>query len=145
MRESKEPKAPPKTKPKKRDPLKRIKYIGYCMARLPDGVITLEDYVRYAKFFLASKTHKLMKDPIWDSYTTEELLAEFFAHQFEVNKRFLETFEDDMMDELGKSDDFSDWADKQMAKDRREKEKLLGEMDQRISFDPTKDLIGADE
>jgi hypothetical protein len=115
------------------------------MSQLDSGQITLDDYVRYAKFFLCSKTKRLMKDPIWDSYTTEEILAEFFAHQFETNKRFLEDFEVALLDSLGQSDDFSDWADSMMSKDKRILEKTLGGMEDRISFDPTKDVIGADE
>lgn len=132
---------PPK---KKRDPLKRLKFMGYCMSQLESGTITLDDYIRYAKFFLCSKTRTLMKDPIWDSYTAEEILVEFFAHQFEINQKFLEEFEVSLMDDRGQSGDFNDWADMMIDKERRILEKTLGGMEDRISFDPTKDVMGED-
>lgn len=123
-------------KPKKVDPYRGIKYIGYRMSQLPERY-TAQDLLRYAKFQLAEKSGRLMKDPIWDEYTVEELLAEFFAHQFVENKELRLRFEADMGDINGDIDDFASWADKKMAEDAKIRDRIMDGADDRISFDPS--------
>lgn len=123
-------------KKKKVDPFKGLKFLGYRLSQLPDKYKT-QDLIRYAKFFLAEKTGTLLKDPIWDEYTAEELLAEFYAHQFVLNKGFKMAFEQEIGDVDGKVDDFAAWADKQMAKDKQVRDRLMGETEDKVSFDPS--------
>jgi hypothetical protein len=125
----------------KLDPLKNIKYLGYCLSQLPSGDLTLKDFIRYAKFNLAVKTKRLLKDPIWDSYTAEELLTEFFAHQFDSNPEFLKAFELDLAQIEGKDQDFASWADSEIELDTRQREKTLASIEDRISFSPS-DILG---
>lgn len=122
------------TQNQKIDPFLRIKYLGYCLLQLPKKNATYGDLVKYAKFFLAVKTKKLMKDPIWDSYTSEELLTEFYAHRFIENKIALTEFEDQLNGgKSEESDEFNEWADKQMAQESKKREQL----EERITFEPT--------
>lgn len=131
-----------KPKTKKRDPLQRMKFVAYSMANLPDGMINIDDYIRFAKLQLCVKTRRLLKDPIWDSYTAEELLTEFFAHEFLVNKKFTEEFEMQLGSIDGALDSFDAWANRQIKKNQKERVKIMGEMEEKISFDPSKDVMG---
>lgn len=123
-------------KKKERDPYLGIKHIGYKISQLPER-FKLEDLVRYARFYLASKSNRLLKDPIWDSYTTEELLSEFYAHQFVENKELRIRFEAEVDDISGAVDDFATWADKKMAEDAKIRDKIMDQAEDRISFDPS--------
>ena len=127
----------PKLKKPKRDPLRNLKYLGYKISQLPEKY-TLKQFVDFAKFQLAKKTRRLLKDPIWDDYTVEELLVEFYAHQFEENKEFRIAFEQEIGALAEDVDDFNAWADKQMAKERA---KTLGATEDKVSFSPN-DVMG---
>lgn len=129
-----------KPKKKKRDPYRNIKYLGYRLSQLPDRY-NLDDLVRYAKFSLSVKSGRLLKDPIWDEYTLEELLVEFFAHQFVDNKEFRIRFEQEIGDIDGTVDEFNKWADKQMAEEAKLRAKVMGELEDRVTFDPD-DVMG---
>jgi hypothetical protein len=85
-----------------------------------------------------------MKDPIWDSYTIEELLIEFYAHQFEDNKEFRLKFEYEL--DLGADlvEDFVAWADRQIEKEVKIKHEQLGEAEGHIKFSPV-DVLGDEE
>lgn len=119
-----------------------MKYMGYKLSQLPKTYY-LKDLVRYAKFQLAHRNKILLKDPIWDEYTIEELLVEFYAHQFQESKEFRQAFEQS----LGETDDyveaFSKWADQQMAEDAKIREQTLGETEDKVSFSPS-DVMGED-
>lgn len=130
-----------KPNPKKRDPYFRLKYLGYFLSQLPDTFST-KDLVRYAKFYLAAKTKTLMKDPIWDNYTSEELLIEFFAYRFQ-DESFRVPFEQQLDTRSGVVDEFAAWADKEMKKEAKIRDKILGGLEDRVSFDP-KDIMGED-
>ncbi len=127
-------------KKKRRDPYRNVKYLGYCMSQLPD-TYTLKDLVRYARFQLSVKSGRLMKDPIWDEYTIEEILIEFFGHQFTEDKDFRMKFEHQFNQSSGGTvDEFSAWADKQM----KDQNKTLGDFKDKVVFDPN-DVMGEDE
>lgn len=128
-------------KKKKRDPYRNLKYLGYRLGQLPERY-TLMQLVKYAKFQLAVKTRRLLKDPIWDEYTVEELLVEFYGHHFVENEDFRRRFEIEIGDVNGEIDAFSDWADKEMAKEAKIREGTLGE--DKIKFSPL-DVMGEDE
>lgn len=124
------------------DPFKNLKHIGYCMSQW--NVAGLDDLVTYARFQLCLKTKTLMKDPIWDTYTKEEILAEFYAHQFTTNKEFLKQFELELNIADGVVDDFADWADKQIAKEAEIRAKTLESMEEKVSFNPADSVMGED-
>lgn len=123
-----------KIKPK-RDPYRNIKYMGYRLSELPSPY-NIFDLVRYAKFQLASMTKTLLKDPIWDSYTAEEILVEFFGHQFVESDELKAEFEKQIGIHNEGVDNFADWADKEMAKSKIDNEKILGGLKDNISFNP---------
>lgn len=78
------------------DKFDRLRYMGYCWSKLPpeEEGMNFEDLVHYAKFQLCATNHRLMKDPIWDEYTSEEILIEYYALLFhnseEQAKKFLQ-------------------------------------------------------
>jgi len=130
------------TKKKKLDPYKNLKRLGYNTSQLPERY-NKDQLVTYAKFSLAKFSKRLLKDPIWDEYTEEELLIEFFAHQFEDNDKLRIEFEQEMNLNQGVVDDFAAWADKKMAEDAKEREQIMGEAEDSISFSPD-DVMGDD-
>jgi hypothetical protein len=123
-------------KKKRVDPYIGVKFIGYRMSQLPTRY-KMSDLVRYARFILAEKAGRLYKDPIFDSYTVEELLAEFFAHQFHESKEFRVTFEEQIGDVNGDGEDFADWADRKIAEDAKIRDKVMGGMEDKVSFNPS--------
>ena len=129
-------KTPGPTKP---DPFYRLKYMGYCLSQLaPDGIpTTFGDYVEYAKFHLSVDKHVLMEDPLWEKYTDEMILVEFFANLFTKSKERLQEFELTFKG-LTTVDEFNDWADKMIAQNKielEEKAKTL-DLEDSINFSP---------
>lgn len=62
------------------DPFYGLKYIAYCRAHLPpEDAFELEDFTDYAKQYICAKRNALWLDPIWDRYTEEDILAEYFT------------------------------------------------------------------
>lgn len=109
----------------KSDPLRNIKAIGYAMAFRPlQGSTTLADLVRHAKFRLCSEKRLLMHDPIWDTYTDEQILVEFYALTFTQDSEAKALFEagiNGMLDD-GKGSNSKDaavaWMDAMIAKNQ---------------------------
>jgi len=132
----------PKKKKKIIDPYRNLKKLAYHSSQLPDRY-NKEDLLRYAKFQLARRAKRLLKDPIWDEYTEEELLIEFYAHQFEDNDQFRIKFEQESGMFDGVVDDFAAWADKKMAEDAKIRDMTMGESEDHISFSPD-DVMGDD-
>lgn len=86
----------------------KLKYIAYCMSQLPPESVktTFEDVVQFAKFQLCIKNNRLMKDPIWDQYTDEEILVEHYAHNFSKSAEAKIEFEKEYMQGDAKIDDW---------------------------------------
>lgn len=126
-------------KKKEFDRLKSLKFKGYCWAHTPPGEDTsLDDLISFAKFYLCRKSQTLWKDSIWDDYTDEEILIEYFAHLFTEDKKSKEEFEltlnnDGMIDE-----ETYDWFDRMIAKNQQEMKAKLKELPEKISFSPDK-------
>jgi len=108
-----------------------LKKIAYLLAKGPPKEIPLEfkDLLLQAKTYLAFTLGYLLKDPIWDQYTEEELIIEFFALQFFHSKEFSDEFINSVNTKTGEVqnnleiiDDFSDWADAQIEKNKKELE-----------------------
>lgn len=118
----------------------KLKYIAYCRAQLPpkEAGQTVHDVVQFAKFFLCTKTHRLMKDPVWKTYTKEEILVEYFSYLM-LDQEYKSKFEVDMGTTEGalesEVDDFLTWTSKQDEKDKEELEKLPDN----LSFSPGKE------
>jgi hypothetical protein len=125
-------------KKKRIDPYKNLKTLGYNLSQLPDKY-NLKELTRYAKFYLASKTGTLLKDPIWDTYTTEEMLTEFYAYLME-DREYRLRFEQESGIK-GEVDDFASWAEKKIQEDSKVRDKVLGQMEENIKFSPN-DVIG---
>lgn len=120
-------------KKKKADPYKQLKYVAY---RLVEGGKGFDGFVRFAKFQLCVLNKVLLKDPIWDRYTSEEILMEFFAHEFQLSKELRAEFEASLGDINGKIDEFAAWADKQIAEEEKIRKMTLDSTEDKITFDP---------
>jgi len=107
----------------------------------PEDSISLDDMVKFAKFQLCLKNKVLMKDPIWDDYTREEIMAEFYAHQFSFSEKAKLEFEASIKLNESGLDDFAQWADKQMANEKDLVGDSLGSAEERVEFDP-KEIMG---
>jgi len=129
-------------KPNKKelDPLQNLKYKGYCFAHTPPGDdTTFSDLVNFAKFFLCKHSQKLIKDPIWEEYTDEEILIEYFSHLFSNDKIARQEFEVQM--DAGEElygEDIYDWLDKKVKENQKETEAKLEAMPDKVSFSPEK-------
>lgn len=134
-----------KTKePIKRDPFLRLKYLGYCLSQMPEKDTVLEEFVQFAKFQLCFKNRLLMKDPIWDTYTKEEILMEFYAHQMQNNEKAKAELEKDLNMEGNAIDDFAAWADEQIKVNKEELQGTMGhDMEDKVSFNPA-NVLGDD-
>ena len=103
----------------------------------PDGAkVEFDDFVRYARFVLCREAHILMKDPIWNDYTDEEILIEYYALIYERDKEERARVE---MAFAGKSTDIVDWFDDMIEKNQekvKEFKKELEEAEDEISFSP---------
>lgn len=117
----------------KPDLLKRAKHVGYHWSNMsPVNETSFLDFLDYAKFQLCVKTHRLMKDPIWDNYNDIELLAEYFAWVYSESKEQRETLEQ----EMGASEDMYDWFDRMIGENQKELEKVNSELPDDLDFDP---------
>jgi len=126
----------------KRDPLLKLKYIGYCRTFFPPkGNSSLHELLRVAKQFLCNQTRTLWNDPIWDRYSDEEILVEYYAYQFSINEEFLGDFESQIGKENFVSDDLLDWFDEQIEENKKELEAKAAKLDDDFSVSPN-ELIG---
>lgn len=123
---------------KKSDPLLALKYVGYCWAHTPPGdETTLEDLVNFAKFFLCKKANRLWKDLIWNEYTNEEILIEYFAHLFAQDASARTEFEVQM--NVGTQiygEDIFDWLDRKVKENQVETARKIEAMPDKVSFSP---------
>lgn len=125
-------------KKKEHDPLKALKYRAYCRALTPPGEdTTMEDFVTFAKFYLCRVTRRLWKDPLWESYTEEEILIEYYAHLFATDKGARAEFE---VRHLSASDiygeDIFEWLDRKVAENQEETKRILDAMPDKVSYKP---------
>lgn len=120
------------------DPLKKLK--GFAYTRTfpnPEGV-SLAQLIIIAKTSLCKLTNTLYKDPVWDLYTDEELLIEYFCHRLTTDEDFKEDVEV-MYDIFDKT--VNDWLADKVSDLDAELEAELDAMDDEISLDM--DTIGA--
>lgn len=124
-------------KKKESDPLLAIKFKGYCWSQTPPGdKTTITDLVSFAKFFLCKHSNRLWKDPIWDEYSDEEILIEYFAHLFAKDEKTRIDFENQINAGSENSAEDYEWLDQQVKKNQEEMQKKLEEMPDKVSFSP---------
>lgn len=69
------------------DPLFNLQTIAYFRHALPDNEdITPEMFRDYAKWQVCKVRNVLFNDPVWDTYTEEEILIEYFTIVFDQNE-----------------------------------------------------------
>lgn len=119
------------------DQFYKLKYMAYCMSQLPpEGAgSNFADFLNYAKFQLCVEKNVLMEDSIWDKYTDEALLVEFFATIFAKSKEKRQEFEQTLKG-LSTVDDFNTWADRMIEKNRIELEEKAKEFEDSVNFKP---------
>ncbi len=105
------------------------------MSQLPpeEAVATLADFINYCKFQLCRMSNRLMKDPIWDTYTKEEILVEYYASLFYGSKTEREKFESTLQ---GADESTLDWLDRQVKENQEENKKKSQEMEDHVNFNP---------
>ena len=118
-----------------RDIFHRLKFIGYCWSQLPpeEADVDLEDFVRYCKFQLCKSTNTLMKDPIWDDYIDEEIIAEYYAHLFVTSKEERQKLLSALQ---GHNEEIFDWLDKMIADNQKDVKEKAEELDDGFDFSP---------
>lgn len=123
----------------KQDRFLNLKYMGFCMSQLPpdEAGTSFEDFVRYAKFQLSMDKHVLMEDPIWDKYTEEQILVEYYANVFSKSKDERERFEVQL---TGQDPDIHAWFDKMIEQNQKEMAEQLGSQEESINYKP--DTLG---
>lgn len=119
---------------KPKDVLKPLKIKGYARAFGDPGKaeLTYDSLLNFAKAYLCRKTKTLMKDPIWDAYTNEEIIIEYFSHLFTDNEKMREEFESDLIDR--KSD--YDWIVAQEEQNKKELQAMSDELEDSLDFSP---------
>jgi hypothetical protein len=112
-----------------------IKFAAYCMSQLPpEGVETsFDDFVRYAKFQLCFDKHVLMEDSIWDKYTDEQILVEYYANLFSKSRDERTRFEDQLK---GFDSDIYAWFDAQIKKNQEEMAEKAKGLEDKVKFVP---------
>lgn len=126
----------PEIKP---DKFRIIKHLAYCRSKGPLDGMTTDEFVVFAKTTLCILTSRLYKDPVWDRYSKEEILIEFFSHKFAKDPNFVKEFELSLSGH--EIDDFGAWADHQMNKEAILREKAAKDTDDKVSFSPD-DVMG---
>lgn len=109
----------------------KLKFIAYAWAQLPPEGATFDDYVKYAKFALCEARGYLAEDPIWERYSDEQILIEYYALCFVRDESFRKEFEAALsgMGEQGKA--AIDWMDAEIKKNQ-EALKVLRQTQSRI-------------
>jgi len=111
----------------------RLRYIGYCLAKMPPDEATVEfdDFIQFAKFKLCMASKRLLKDPIWEEYTPEELLVEYYALLFHTDEEQAKKFLQKMN---GVSESDYDW----IIAESEKQEATMGDEPDVVSFTPDK-------
>lgn len=125
----------------KKDELFRLKFIGYCTAFLPPEGAKVEysNFLTYAKFQICQVRNILMNDPIWNNYSDEELLVEYFAITYANSTSEKEKFEGLL---AGEAPDLLDWFDNMIAKNKKDLENIKNAHEEEIGFKPSDIMDG---
>ena len=106
--------------------MRKLKSIAYCRAfGSMDGKVSYDALVITARSFLGRETKTLYNDPIWDEYTPEEILIEFFQYKFAKDEDFKKDFEVECNVKDLQKEDTMDWLDEMVAQAEREADEDL--------------------
>jgi hypothetical protein len=131
----KAPKANQKSKINEPDPFFGLKLIAYYRTGLPVNEDDLDEeaMVQFAKWQICKIKNVLFHDPIWDNYTTPEILAEFFSIKFDENEDLRKKFEAQLVT-IKKADE--DWILRMAAKHAKEQAEKQGKIKEESSKKP---------
>lgn len=119
----------------------KLKQRAFNQCFLPDDGISLSDFVIFCKMHLCN-TYKIpTKSTVWDEYTDEDIIIEYFSIKFLKDTSFKDEFISQkngtsLMDHTMDEDEFFKWAEKQEMDQKKELEKLKAEGDT-IHFSPS--------
>lgn len=101
------------------DPFLKLKNIAYRVANHPAKFDDpdLADYIQYAKFQICFDRKIGLYDPMWDNYSDEQVLVEYYALLFEKDKAFKDDFEAKIGVPI---EDDIDWMEQEIEKNRKE-------------------------
>lgn len=109
-----------------------LEYIGFCRSQLMSvpGETTSDTLSDFAKWQICKVRNVLFLDPIWDKYTFEDLMIEYFGIMFDENKEYASEF-------LGKitkpeAEKVYDWFDRM---EKRIKKKQAEELEKVEEFE----------
>jgi len=110
----------------KEDPLFGLKYIAWCRSQFPPENAKLTDKaaVDFARHQICKVRNKLFNDPIFDTYTREEFLIEYFAIRYDEDEEIRKEFAAQM---VGATLADHDWFDKMQVKYISDQEKQAEE------------------
>jgi len=91
-----------------KDPFFGLKFIAYCRTglSLADEDIDEEAMLAFAKWQICKTRNILWNDPIWDLYTSPEIMTEYFSIKFDENEDLRKEFHNNIL-EVTKGD--LDW------------------------------------
>jgi len=118
------------------DPFFKLKTIAYIRTKFPQGFETVNLFVDHCKTTLCFNLKIAYKDPLWDSYTDEEIIIEYYCHVYNTNKAEA----DKMRASFVKEEDFFAWTEKMMKKNEEDLDKKREEMED-VNFSP--DIMGS--
>lgn len=136
-------------KPKERNPLEVLHHIAYRMSQPPGRLddAGLKDFVNFAKFEICNERNLLYYDKIWDVYTDEQVLTEYFAIRFTNDEEFRRKYEAE--NGTPREDDV-EWMFREIEKNKAEmgvepsKAAVPGEKTEPDGFDETVDSLVKD-
>lgn len=113
-------------KVKEVDPFFGLKYIAFCRTGLPSNEEDLDEeaMIAFAKWQICKVRNVLWNDPIWDRYTTPEILCEYFAIKFDQDPDLRNKF--DALTISAKASDV-DWFERMEKKHKAAKEGTIKE------------------
>jgi hypothetical protein len=122
-------------KSKDKDALLRLKYIAYCTACMPEEGANFFDFVRFCKFRLCAKNNILLLDAIWDKYTDEEIIIEYYAMTYALNPQDREDFLNQLKGDITEDDDMIAWMDSAIEQNKKDLTEKFSQKEN-ISFKP---------
>lgn len=109
------------------DPFIALKNIAYHRTTLGplDKIESDQEILDFAKWQICKARNVLFLDPIWDDYTAEDIMVEFFTIQFDESEDLREAFK---LKIQGKTKPQYEWFDQMEAKYQKDKEKEVKDM-----------------
>lgn len=121
-----------------------LKKFAYNRVFLPEQNIDIEDFCNFCKMHLCNTYKVPYKSPLWESYSDEDIMIEYFALKFLKDEEFKKEFKAQLQGKIVHKDqmtedEFADWADKMESENKRELDKLKETMVETINFNPNTD------